>query len=116
MVDGLNTRIPQPAVPFVDGSGGLSREWLYYMIALLNRTGGNAGISSGDLQAAIESIEVETAMADVYSPAPSYALTASDVMSDPPAAPSALGLLALALSGDVCPQPLNPILAGLFVA
>jgi hypothetical protein len=100
MSDSLfNARIPQPPVPFLDTAGGISREWLYFMVAILNRTGGNAGISSGSLQEQIMSAVVFSAS-----------------INDTPNAPAPLLMAADLLGGDAPPAPSDPILAALMVS
>lgn len=36
----LNVKVPQPSVPFLDGTGNVSREWFYFLLSLYARTGG----------------------------------------------------------------------------
>lgn len=117
-INSIGAQIPQPQLPFLDASGSPAREWLYYMIAILNRTGGNTGISSTDLQKQIESLFVEEAMNDVAFPTPGLGFAMADVMSDvdstfPVSLPVLLGL---ALADEPGPLPINPFLASLLVA
>jgi hypothetical protein len=114
-INGIGAQIPQPQLPFLDASGSPAREWLYYMIAILNRTGGNTGISSADLQKQIESLFVEEAMNDVQFPA-SGNLSVADIMTDDPQPASFPIMLGFAFSDDPAPVPINPFLASLLVA
>lgn len=114
-INPLNATIPQPQVPFLTPAGGVSREWLYYMLALLARTGGQAGISAAILQAQINSLFVEYAMVDEPEPPNISALTVDGLMGDAPDARS-IWFALLALADETPPAPLNPILASLMVA
>lgn len=97
-INPLNATIPQPGAPFLTPEGGVSAPWLYYFISLLNRTGGQSGLSVATIQKQVASLFVEAAMADVAASPATSAFTAPDVMAD-----------------DV-PRTLNPFLAALMVA
>lgn len=97
----LSVTVPQPQIPFLNASGGPSREWLYYMLSILNRTGGIQGISSASLQQQIVSHGVLDAMEDDAPPPTSIAATV---------------LMALTLADDAPRQAMNPILASLLVS
>lgn len=105
----LNSVIPPPSVPIADKNGVISQQWLFFMMSLAARTGGNtgtspgsggSGISSADLQAATESITIELAMDGEQPPVPSISLSMFDLMGDAP---------------DDQPR-LDPILAALMVS
>ncbi len=115
----LSISIPQPQIPFLNDSGGLSREWLYYMLSMLNRTGGVKGISSANLEEQVQAHSVMDAMEDIAFPSPFPAVSVFSVLDDvPPQVTSifAAVLLALATADDAPPAPLNPFLASLVVS
>ncbi len=115
----LSINIPQPQIPFLNPNGGLSREWLYYMLSMLNRTGGIQGISSESLEDQVQSNSVLGAMEDIDFPSPFPAVSVFSVLDDaPPQTTSifAAVLLALATADDPPQAPLNPFLASLLVS
>jgi hypothetical protein len=116
----ISTRIPQPSVPFLDAQGGVNRPWLYYFIAILNRTGGEIGVKSTDQQTQTGSVNALIAMDDVEFPPPptSLGVLLGEALADTTQPiPPALGvLLGMALADDVPRAPLNPFLAALLVA
>lgn len=116
--DPLSVNIPQPQIPFLNQAGGPSREWLYYMLTILNRTGGVQGISSAALQQQAVSSSVIDAFEDVDFPPPFPAFSMASVMDDAhqPTSIAAAVLMALALSDDAPRPALNPILASLLVS
>lgn len=116
-VNGLATRIPQPATSFVDANGGISREWLYYMIAIFNRTGGASGISSAMLQGNSALSLVADAMDEMTFPTTGVTISIDDFMGDQGVAPVANPFLAALLTTDQGERAVvNPFLASLLVA
>lgn len=107
MASNIAAAVPLPPTPLVDASGNISRPWLYFLMALFNRTGGNQGVSLTALQQDIATLQqqagalfVEDAMSDVAFPPPSVAPAAMfDLMAD-----------------DVPRAPLNPFLAAMMVS
>ena len=114
----LSVNVPQPSVPFLDQAGGVSRAWLYYLLTLLNRTGGVQGISSGEIVIQTNAVAIQTAMDDVEFPAPSPTFAMDVVMDDGPSMNSIANaaLLALSISDAEPGSPLNPIIASLLVS
>lgn len=49
MVD-LNQGFPIPSTPLVDKEGVITREWLFFLQAVFNRTGGAAGVDTAEVQ------------------------------------------------------------------
>lgn len=115
----IATRIPQPSVPFVTADGGVSREWLYYLVAILNRTGGDVGISSAAIQTTVVSLSVTQAMdGDVEPRPPGIMMSIDNMMSDEAPRPSISPgvLLGLTFADDVPRAAINPFLISLLVA
>lgn len=83
-IDPLLATIPQPSVAFLTPDGGVSRPWLYFLLALQLRTGGTPGASVATIQKQIASLFVEEAMADVPDPQTIGTFTVSDAMHDQP--------------------------------
>lgn len=101
----LSVQLPQPQVPFLDPSGGVSKVWIYYFLTLLNRTGGVNGISVAGLQdqintlfGEIASLEVSIADADIPFAEPPPSIPAGVFFVDEPP-----------------PPPINPYLAALLM-
>lgn len=106
-VASIGTTTPIPSTPMVDPSGNITRPWLYFLLALFNRTGGAVGVSLVDIEKEVATLQqqatslfVEESMSDVPGPAP--------------LAPGAL--LTLSLVDDVPPAQINPFLASLLIA
>lgn len=97
-INPLIATIPQPQIPFLTPDGGVSRPWLYFLLALQTRTGGAPGMSVVTIQKQINSLFVEEAMADVADPQTIGALSVAEALQDQP-----------------FPAPINPILASLMV-
>lgn len=108
--------LPQPAVPFLDQTGGVSRQWVYFLLTLMNRTGGTPGIPAGDLLKQIQALQIEVAMEDVDTPPSGSAFSVEAIMSDEaPAKANAIPLDA-AMTDPVQPVTPSPFLYALFVA
>jgi hypothetical protein len=129
MASNIATRIPQPKVAFVDAAGNVSREWLYFLMAILARTGGDAGVSIVDIQNQIAGLSLDALGDIVPPPPPTFSVDTLlndaefpvavffDPLSDDAsvaAAPNAV-ILGLSLSDNVPAAPINPFLASLFV-
>jgi hypothetical protein len=78
-------KIPRPPIAFVGPDGTISREWLYLLTGLLNRTGGNSGTNIATVQAeaqqALATANTASATADTASVTANAALTAADAAS-----------------------------------
>jgi hypothetical protein len=103
----LSAQFPLPPDPFVGPDGQITRVWLYFLLALFNRTGGSLGLSSASLQKEITTLQNQT-----------EALFVEQAMSDEPIPQpiSPAALLALSLMDEQPPPTLNPILASLMVS
>lgn len=114
----LSITIPHPSVQVMNPDGSMSRAWIYYMLSLLNRTGGVQGVSSTDIQKQVVSNTVLSAMDDVEYPAPFPSISMESVLADAPDRTSiaAAVLTALAFADDPHPAPVDPILASLLVS
>lgn len=78
-----NVTLPQPGIAFVGPDGNISREWYYFLLGLLNRTGGSTPIPPSNLQEQIIALFNESAMQDVQFPAspPVLAAFLADMMA-----------------------------------
>jgi len=132
----LATTIPIPTTAFLTPEGNVSRPWLYFMLAIFNRTGGSAGISSFGLEKQLLGVQIQEAMDDDVDARPRVGMSLADVMSDDAGVRPSVGitlsdvlgddvqpvnrampvLLTLSLMDDVPRAQLNPFLASLLVA
>lgn len=92
--------IPQPQIPFLGADGKVARPWLYFFLSLLGRTGGIPGIPASDLQAQIDSLFAELAMADVEPPQSATDFLAGELFSEVSPEPSGAMFLAVDLFSD----------------
>lgn len=64
MAQTFATTLPQPNAAFFDPNGSVSAVWVNWFLAIQNRTGGSPGIPASALQAQVNALFVEVAMAD----------------------------------------------------
>lgn len=103
---GLTAKVPIPPTPFVDGEGRISHEWLYFLIALFNRTGGAPGISLKVLQDEVIVLQKQAASLFIED--------AFAQQSDAPAFQAVNPFVAaLMMDGEITPATVNPFLAAL---
>lgn len=114
----LNVTIPQPQVPFLKPNGSISEAWLYYMLGIFARTGGNTPITPATLQSQIISLAIEDAFAQPSPAHPAAAFPAlmGDAMNTAPMRAS--GAVWALIADAMTPPPirgLNPLLAALVI-
>ncbi len=114
----VNITVPQPNVSFIAPDGSISRPWLYYLIGLFYRTGGNTPIIPDDLQNQINALFVEEAFNDLQErPVPvSFPVFMGEAMADTPMPLVAPILFGQFMADDVPRAVMNPIIAALMVS
>lgn len=114
----LNVTIPQPQVPFLGPDGNISRAWLYYMLGILARTGGNTPITPATLQSQIISLAIEQALSEQPMPHPNLASPSfmADAVASAPIRVSGAGWI---LAADAMTPPpvraMNPFIAAMVI-
>lgn len=95
-------QIPAPTVPFLNPDGSVSKTWFYFLLTLMNRTGGVPGGSTIDLQNQIYTLSVEIAEADIP-------------MSEPQPNPIPLSVDSI-WPTDAEPARIDPVIAALMTS
>lgn len=87
----LNSRLPQPAIPFLDETGNVSRPWFYFLLSIYNRTGGTTPLPPVNYGPQIQAAITGALLAGIEAAPPSPASVAAlAAMLVPPAPAPAL--------------------------